>query len=633
MKRVEATASFRTAKLILFFVISICTLYLNVKAFGLQILIVKSLRYLNKYLLRYKYRLFWGLVFIIISNFFQILPAQVVRYAFNLIKEGISLHGLYEGMAQQKVVYDVFAESILLYGVVILVMALLRGVFLFFVRQTIIVMSRLIENDLKNDIYEHYQSLPLGFYRKNNTGDLMARISEDVSRVRMYVGPAIMYGLNLAILFLMVIPYMLSVNVKLTLYTLIPLPILAISIYYVNNIIQRKSDEIQKSLSGITTFVQEAFSGIRVLKSFVREDDSHNNFSTASNLYKEKSLDLNFVNSLFFPLVLFLVGLSTIITVYIGGQEVINGSITTGNIAEFIIYVNMLTWPVTSLGWTASLVQRAAASQERINEFLNTKNSITTEKNIIRKVQGDVVFENVDFTYPDTGIQALRGISFTLRHGETLAVIGNTGSGKSTIAALLPRMYDVSSGRILIDGVDVRDYNLKSLRSQIGYVPQDVFLFSDTIRNNIGFGLPSITEEQMVQAAKDADVFENIMRFPEQFDTKLGERGITLSGGQKQRVSIARALVREPSILILDDSLSAVDTKTENAILNSMRRIMKNRTSIIISHRVSSVKLADRILVLEDGEIVQHGTHDELISQEGLYKALYERQLQSEEQE
>ncbi len=573
----------------------------------------------------------WGLVFIVISNFFQILPAQVVRYAFDLIKEGINLHNLFEGMSQQDLVYDSFARSILVYGVVILVMALLRGLFLFFVRQTIIVMSRLIENDLKNEIYEHYQSLPLSFYRKNNTGDLMSRISEDVSRVRMYLGPAIMYGLNLVVLFLMVIPYMLSVNVKLTLYTLIPLPILAISIYYVNNIIERKSDEIQKSLSGITTFVQEAFSGIRVLKSFVREDDSHNNFTTASNTYREKSLDLNFVNSLFFPLILFLVGLSTIITIYIGGQEVINGSITTGNIAEFIIYVNMLTWPVTSLGWTASLVQRAAASQARINEFLHTKNNIVSRENIRKDIKGDIRFENVDFIYPDTNIHALKNVSFSINHGETLAVIGNTGSGKSTIATLLPRMYDVSSGRIFIDGVDVQDYNIESLRSQIGYVPQDVFLFSDSIRNNIGFGLPSITEEQMIQAAKDADVYENIMRFPEKFDTKLGERGITLSGGQKQRVSIARALVREPSILILDDSLSAVDTKTENAILNSLRRIMKNRTSIIISHRVSSVKLADRILVLDDGAIVQHGTHNELIKQKGLYRELYERQLQTEE--
>jgi len=594
---------------------------------------VKSLRYLNKYLLKYKYRLLWGIVFTIISNIFQILPAQIVRHAFNLIKEGIDLHNLYKGMNQQELVYNIFSNSILVYGVVILLMALLRGVFLFLVRQTIIVMSRLIENDLKNEIYAHYQGLPLSFYRKNNTGDLMARISEDVSRVRMYVGPAIMYGINLVVLFVMVIPYMLAVNVKLTMYTLIPLPILAVSIYYVNNIIQRKSDEIQRSLSGITTFVQEAFSGIRVLKSFVREDDSHNNFTTASNIYRDKSLELNFVNALFFPLVLFMVGLSTIITIYIGGQEVINGSITTGNIAEFIIYVNMLTWPVTSLGWTASLVQRAAASQERINEFLNTKTEIISRQNISKPIEGDIVFENVNFVYPDTNIHALRNVSFSIRHGETLAVIGNTGSGKSSIATLLPRMYDATSGRILIDGTDVRDYNIENLRSQIGYVPQDVFLFSDSIRNNIGFGLPSITEEQMVQSAKDADVYENIMRFPEQFDTKLGERGITLSGGQKQRVSIARALVREPSILILDDSLSAVDTKTEDTILNSLRRIMENRTSIIISHRVSSVKLADRILVLDDGEIVQHGTHNVLIGQEGLYKVLYERQLQTEDLE
>ncbi len=582
-------------------------------------------------MLKYKYRFFWGIVFTIISNVFQILPAQIVRHAFNLIKEGISLHHLYEGLNQQSLVYNIFSKSILVYGVVILALALLRGIFLFFVRQTLIIMSRLIEKDLKNEIYMHYQSLPLSFYRKNNTGDLMSRISEDVSRVRMYVGPAIMYGINLIVLFMMVVPYMLAVNVKLTLYTLMPLPILAVSIYYVNNIIQRKSDEIQRSLSSITTFVQEAFSGIRVLKSFVREDDSHQTFTTASNTYKDKSLELNFVNSLFFPLVLFMVGLSTIITIYIGGQEVINGSITTGNIAEFIIYVNMLTWPVTSLGWTASLVQRAAVSQARINEFLETKTEIVSRQDIAKPIKGDIVFENVDFVYPDTNIHALRKVSFSIRHGETLAIIGNTGSGKSTIATLLPRMYDVSSGRILIDGIDVRDYNLQSLRSQIGYVPQDVFLFSDSIRNNIGFGLPSITEAQMIQAAKDADVYENIMRFPEQFNTKLGERGITLSGGQKQRVSIARALVREPSILILDDSLSAVDTKTENTILNSLRRIMDSRTSIIISHRVSSVKLADRILVLDDGSIVQHGTHDELINTQGLYKVLYERQLQTEE--
>ncbi|AKQ46967.1 ABC transporter [Rufibacter radiotolerans] len=595
---------------------------------------MKSLKYLNKYLLKYKFRLFWGIVFVIVSNIFAIIPAQVVRHAFDLVREGITMYQLHEGFPQQETVYDTFARSTLFYGAVIVLMALLRGIFLFFMRQTIIVMSRLIENDLKNEIYAHYQTLPLSFYRRNNTGDLMSRISEDVSRVRMYLGPAIMYGINLLVLFLMVIPYMLSVNVKLTIYTLLPLPILSVSIYYVNNIIERKSDEIQKSLSGITTFVQEAFSGIRVLKSFVREQDSHANFTKASDTYKDKSLELNFVNSLFFPLILFLIGLSTIITVWLGGKEVINGSITPGVIAEFLIYVNMLTWPVTALGWTTSLVQRAAASQQRINEFLNTKTDIISQKDLEKDIKGSIVFDEVDFVYPDTGIHALKKLSFQINPGDTLAVIGNTGSGKSTIAALVCRLYDATGGRILIDGEDIRNYKITNLRSQIGYVPQDVFLFSDSIRNNIGFGVDDLSEEKMLQAAKDADVYENIMRFPQQFDTVLGERGITLSGGQKQRVSIARALAREPKILILDDSLSAVDTKTENAILNSLQRVMANRTSIIISHRVSSVKLANRILVLDDGVVVQHGSHEELMADiDGLYRALYERQLQTDEVE
>ena len=594
---------------------------------------MKSLSYLNKYLLKYKYRFLLGILFVVLSNVFAIIPAQIVRHAFDLVKEGITLHNQYAGLDRQAAIYDVFARNVTFYAVIILVMALLKGVFTFYMRQTIIVMSRLVENDLKNEIYHHYQTLPLSFYRQNNTGDLMARISEDVSRVRMYLGPAIMYGINLVALFVMVVPYMFSINFKLTLYTLLPLPVLSISIFYVNNIIEQKSDQIQKSLSGITTFVQEAFSGIRVIKSFVREDDSHHNFTLASNQYKDKSLELNFVNALFFPLILFLIGLSTIITVYVGGQEVISGAITTGTIAEFLIYVNMLTWPVTSLGWTSSLVQRAAASQARINEFLHTKTDIVSQKNIQKEIAGDVAFANVNFVYPDTHIHALKNLTFRIKHGESLAVIGNTGSGKSTIANLLCRLYDATSGQITVDGLDVRDYNIAALRSQIGYVPQDVFLFSDTIRNNIGFGMDNMADDKMAQAAKDADVYENIMRFPDQFETKLGERGITLSGGQKQRVSMARALVKEPKILILDDSLSAVDTKTENAILNNLKRIMEDRTTIIISHRVSSAKLADNILVLDDGEVVQHGTHENLMQQEGLYKALYEKQLQTEDLE
>jgi ATP-binding cassette subfamily B protein len=572
------------------------------------------------------------MLFVALSTLLAIFPAQIVRYAFDLVSEGIDLYYLYEGTQAQSGVYELFGRNVLLYGFLIVGMALLRGIFLFFMRQTLIVMSRLIENDQKNEIYQHYQSLPLSFYRRHSTGDLMSRISEDVGRVRMYVGPALMYFMQLVILFVLIVPLMFMVNVKLTIYTLLPLPILSVSIFYVNNLIERKSDEIQRSLASMTTFVQEAFSGIRVLKSFVREEDSHRQFSVASDNYKDKSLSLNFVNSLFFPLILFLVGLSTIVTVWIGGQEVIRGTITTGSIAEFLIYVNLLTWPVTALGWTSSLVQRAQASQARINEFLDQKTDIVSRQNLELAIKGDIVFDHVSFTYPDTGIQALRDVSFRIHPGETLAVIGNTGAGKSTVAALLSRLYDVTSGSIKVDGVDVRDLSLSSLREQIGYVPQDVFLFSDSIRSNINFGLENPTEERMLQAAKDANVYENILRFPEGFDTKLGERGITLSGGQKQRVSIARALVKEPKILILDDALSAVDTNTENAILSALQRIMHNRTSLIISHRVSSVKLADQILVLDDGVIVQHGTHEDLMQDtDGLYRALYERQLQSEE--
>ncbi|RPD46100.1 ABC transporter ATP-binding protein [Hymenobacter sediminis] len=593
---------------------------------------MRALSATNKYLIRYKWHFLGGVLFVALSTLLAIFPAQIVRYAFDLVSEGIDLYHLYAGTQAQSGVYELFGRNVLLYGILILVMALLRGIFLFFMRQTLIVMSRHVENDQKNEIYQHYQSLPLSFYRRHSTGDLMSRISEDVGRVRMYIGPALMYFMQLVILFVLIVPLMFMVNVKLTIYTLLPLPILSVSIFYVNNLIEKKSDEIQRSLASMTTFVQEAFSGIRVLKSFVREEDSHRQFAEASEHYKEKSLSLNFVNSLFFPLILFLIGLSTIVTVWLGGQEVIRGTITTGSIAEFLIYVNLLTWPVTALGWTSSLVQRAEASQARINEFLHQQTDIMSRQNLELDIKGDIVFDHVTFTYPDTGIQALRDVSFRIRPGQTLAVIGNTGAGKSTVAALLSRLYDVTNGSILIDGVDVRDLSLRALRGQIGYVPQDVFLFSDSIRNNINFGLDEPNEEKMLQAAKDANVYENILRFPEGFDTKVGERGITLSGGQKQRVSIARALVKEPKILILDDALSAVDTNTENAILGALQRIMHNRTSLIISHRVSSVKLADEILVLDDGQIVQHGTHEDLMRDEqGLYRALYERQLQSEE--
>jgi ATP-binding cassette subfamily B protein len=459
----------------------------------------------------------------------------------------------------------------------------------------------------------------------------MNRISEDVSRVRMYIGPAIMYGLQLFTLFVMLIPIMFAINAELTWYALSPLPFLSLSIFLVNNKIERRSEEIQKSQSRLSTFVQEAFSGIRVIKSFNREHDSIVNFEKESDKYKRQSMKLTKVQSLFYPLIMGLIGLSTILTVYAGSTLVINGNLSFGNIAEFIIYVNLLTWPVTSLGYTSSLVQRAEASQKRINEFLKTSTNIISEKNLVREIKGKVEFKNVTFIYPDTGIKALRDISFTVNPGESLAIIGTTGSGKSTISNLTSRLFDVREGEILIDDIPISHYDLNNLRSQIGYVPQDVFLFSDTIFNNIGFGIKDPDQQQVIQAAKDADVYENIIAFPQGFETRVGERGITLSGGQKQRVSIARAIVRNPKILMLDDALSAVDTKTENNILNSMKRLMQNRTSIIISHRVSSAKLANRIIVLVDGMIAEVGTHDELLAHDGMYRDLFEKQNQIEQ--
>jgi|TARA_B110000503_G_scaffold143763_1_gene248210 ATP-binding cassette, subfamily B, multidrug efflux pump len=588
---------------------------------------VKDLAHLNKYLLKYKSPLILGTLFIIVANLFSIMPAVLVRYSFDLLQGSFELYQLFEGFDLQKNAYSLFAQSIWVLGILILISALLRGVFMFFMRQTIIVMSRHIEYDLKNEVFEHYQSLPLSFYRRNNTGDLMNRISEDVSKVRMYIGPAIMYGITLFTLFIMVIPFMFSINYKLTLYSLIPLPLLSVSIYLVNNIINKRSERIQQSLSRLSTFVQEAFSGIRVIKAFNREDDISGNFEKESIDYQNKSLKLAFVQALFFPLIMALIGMSVILTVYIGGIEVFNGSISTGIIAEFIIYVNLLTWPVTSLGWITSIIQQAAASQKRINEFLQTQTDIVSTENVTSAIKGEIIFSHVYFTYPDSGIEALKDISFKINSGESVAIIGNTGSGKSTIANLICRMYDVSSGSLQIDGIDLRKYSLDALRGQIGFVPQDVFLFSDTIRNNIAFGNAGVSEDRIIKAAKDADLLDNITELPLGFDTRVGERGITLSGGQKQRVSIARAIVREPKILILDDALSAVDTKTENAILEAMARIMKNRTSLIISHRVSSAKLANRILVLQDGSIMEQGTHETLMDHDGIYKSIHDKQL------
>jgi ATP-binding cassette subfamily B multidrug efflux pump len=472
---------------------------------------VKELSYLNKYFIKYKAYLLSGIVFVILSTIFQILPAQLVRYALDLVSDNLSIYKSFEGLELQDVFKQIIDQSIVFYGILILIIALLRGFFLFLVRQTIIIMSRHIEYDLKNEIFDHYQSLPVSFYRKNNTGDLIARISEDVNKVRMYIGPAIMYGLNMIILSLILLPVMFSISVKLSLYALLPLPALSLSIYFVNNVINKRSEEIQESLSDLSTFVQEAFSGIRVIKSFARETDSLANFARESDNYKSKSLQLAQVNAMFFPLIMSLIAISTVLTIFVGGIEVINGRLTIGNIAEFILYVNLLTWPVTALGWVTSIIQRAAASQKRINEFLKTKNDIISKENMERDISGDLEFKNVSLTYPDSGIKALNNISFKVMPGESLAIIGTTGSGKSTIANLIGRMLDPSDGDIFVDGISLKDYNPKKYRDQIGCVPQDVFLFSDTISNNVSFGLDSLDDKKAVDALKNADLYDSIM--------------------------------------------------------------------------------------------------------------------------
>jgi ATP-binding cassette subfamily B protein len=546
------------------------------------------------------------------------------------VTETIDIYFLFKGFSLQKAFYEIFGFTLFFYGGLIILMAIMKGVFLFLVRQTLIVMSRHIEFELKNEIYTHYQTLPLSFYRQQNTGDLMARISEDVGKVRMYVGPSMMYGLNLITVFILVIYSMWQVNQKLMWYVLMPLPVLSLSIYYVNSLIIRKSEEIQAALSQISTFAQEAFSGIRVLKSFVREKKSLESFSEASSAYRSKSLGLVKVDSLFTPLIALLVGFSTILVVYIGSQEVIAGRMTVGNITEFIMYVFMLTWPVTALGWTSSQIQRAAASQKRINEFLEAKSELTTGQQIRQEIIGNWEFKEVSFAYPGSDRFVLEKVNLTIAAGESVALLGQTGSGKSTVALLMARFYDPSSGEILLDGISLKEWDMAWVRSFVGFVPQDVFLFSTSISDNIRFGNDSLTQESIEIAAKQADVYENIMEFPDQFETILGERGITLSGGQKQRVSIARALAKNPKMLLLDDCLSAVDTHTEHTILENLKQVTHGKSSLIISHRVSSARLANRIFVLSDGSIIESGSHEYLMERKTLYFELYQQQLNEE---
>tara|TARA_Y100000768_G_scaffold143985_1_gene107332 strand:- start:2853 stop:4622 length:1770 start_codon:yes stop_codon:yes gene_type:complete len=588
---------------------------------------LKELSYLNKYLLKYKYYYIIGGLFIFISTAFAIVPATLIRETFNLIESGYKEYSLGNNILKEEIL-----KNVLFYSSAIIFAAIVRGFFMYMMRQTMIVASRKIEYDLKNEIFYHYQTLPLKFYKKNNTGDLMNRISEDVSKVRMYLGPALMYGMNVTILMLMVIPFMFYVNSNLAFYSLMPLPLLVVSIYLVQNIINKRSEQIQESLSDLSTYVQETFSGIRIIKSFVREINFERVFTIKSKEYKNKSIGLQFVLALFFPVIMTLIGISIIITVYVGALEVFEGNLSIGNIAEFLIYVYLLTWPVTALGWITSIIQRASASQKRINEFLKEKSDIILSDNKKINLKGKIEFKNVFYKYSDTKIEGMNNISFIINPGESLGIIGSTGSGKSTIANSILRLFDTDKGKILIDNNDIKKLDIVHFRKQIGYVPQDVFLFSDTIENNILFGTENKSFDLVKEAAKNADLMRNINSFPEKFKTKIGERGITLSGGQKQRVSIARAIIKEPKILILDDCLSAVDTKTENVILDNIKKIMINRTSIIVSHRISSVKLAKKIIVIDSGKIIEQGDHKSLLEKKRIYFGLYKQQLESDKQ-
>lgn len=578
---------------------------------------MKSLSHLNKYFVKYKWHFALGIVFTIISNYFGIKMPLYVKETIdemlkndklsdpdNLILTALKIGGIYMGLS------------------------LASGFFLFLMRQTIIIMSRLIEFDLKNEIYTHYQRLDFTFYKKNATGDLMNRISEDVSQVRMYLGPGIMYTINLVILSIMVIYQMWQISGTLTLFVLMPLPVMSFLIYKVSSKMNTLSKQVQQEQSLLSTIAQESFAGIRVIKAYSREDDIRSRFDETSNAYKTKNMNLVKVNALFLPTIVFLIGLSTLITIYLGGRLTYSGAISPGAILAVIFYVNKLTWPFASLGWVTSINQRAAASQTRINEFLLQAPIIQNPTNEPLVLKGEISFNNVSLTYENSGIQAIKNLSFSMKPGEQLAILGNTGSGKSSVLNLLTRQIDPSTGSITIDGKNLKEINLEAYRSQLGIVPQDVFLFSETIKENIQFGSEnSLTLDQLKQASKQAHVLHNIEAFPNQFDTVLGERGVNISGGQKQRVSIARALVRNPKLLLLDDCLSAVDTETEEIILSNLKRNEHISSTLIVSHRISSIRNADRILVLHDGECVEQGTYDELLEKQGHFYAIHQKQL------
>ena len=583
---------------------------------------MKALRYLNKYFITYKYRLIIGIVCTVIARILSLFTPRLIGKSLHIVEQYINHEITDIESVKSKLLFNIL---------IILGTVLLSGFFTFLMRQTIINMSRYIEFDLKNEIFKQYERLSLNFYKKNRTGDLMNRISEDVGKVRMYFGPAIMYTINMITLFVIVISYMLKIDTTLTLYTLLPLPILSISIYVLSKVINERSRIVQEYLSKLTTFSQEFFSGINVIKAYGIEKHSYDDFANLANESKDKNISLYKAQALFFPLMILLIGASNILVIYIGGMRYINGQIESfGVIAEFIIYVNMLTWPVAVVGWVTSIVQQAEASQKRINEFLEVAPEIENKpSNTLSAIDGTIEFKNVSLTYDDTNITALKNISFKIEKGKTLAILGKTGAGKSSIAVLISRLYDTSEGTILIDNNPIKDMDVNHLRNSIGFVPQEAFLFSDTIQNNIRFGNEEATEKMIENAAKNAHIHHNIKAFSKGYNTFIGERGVTLSGGQKQRISIARAIIKEPQILIFDDCLSAVDTETEEVILNNLDIVSKGKTTVIISHRVSSTKNADFIIVLDKGKIIQKGTHNELIQQSGFYQTLYNQQLTS----
>ena len=582
---------------------------------------MQALKYLNKYFIKYKWLLGAGAFFVIVSVIFKLFPALLIRNSFDTIAEVIENYKT--GAVQNELV----RWELIKYGLFIIASAVLQGIFMYFMRQTIVVMSRHIEYDLKNVVFEQYQRLTQRFFKQNNTGDLMNRISEDVGKVRMYVGPAIMYALNTGFTIILVISIMISVSPKLTLLTLAPLPLLAFLVYKVANLINVKSLAVQQQLSTLSTFAQESFSGMRVIKSYHRLHWFNAKFKAEAIEYRSVNEELFRVNATFQPIMILMVGISTLITIFVGGQLYFAGEVSAGNITEFIYYVNLLTWPIASIGWVTSLVQSAAASMERLNEFLSEEPDFKSGDYQPSSFQGTVTFKNVSFTYPNSGIQALDNVSFTLQAGHSLGILGKTGSGKSTITALMVRQYDPTEGQILIDGVDVKDWHLPTLKKYLGWVPQEAFLFSDTIARNIAFGLDEFNQDQVEQAAKAAGVHDNIIDFPKQYETTVGERGITLSGGQKQRVSIARALAKSPKLMVFDDCLSAVDTETEELILGNIKEATASISSMIVAHRVSSVKHCEQIICLENGQIIEKGTHEELEIAGGHYSELISLQL------